>query len=77
MAMPSAAPIALYPNPTCGEVAFSQRVSDVLVFDLAGEQVMQHAQPCSFINLEELSTGWYAVQFNYGGQRWTQQIIRE
>ena len=75
--MPSAAPIALYPNPTRGEVAFSQQVSDVLVFDLAGQQVMQHAQPCSSINLEELSTGWYAVQFNCGGQRWTQQIIRE
>lgn len=71
------APIAVYPNPTRGEVAFSQPVSDVLVFDLAGKQVLQHTQSCNSINLESLYAGWYAVQFSRGGQRWTQQIIRE
>ena len=75
--MPTSVPVALYPNPTRGDVIFSQPVTDVMVFDLAGQQVMQHAQPCSSINLEELSAGWYAVQFNCGGQRWTQQIIRD
>ena len=75
--MPTSVPIALYPNPTSGEVIFSQPVTDVVVINLAGQQVMQHSTPCSSINFDELSAGWYAVQFNCGGQRWTQQIIRE
>lgn len=69
--------VAVFPNPTRGTVNFSQPVTDVVVTDLAGQKVMQHPQPCVFINLEELSTGWYAVQFSCGGQRWKQQIIRE
>ena len=75
--MTASAPITLYPNPSRGEVTFSQPVTDIVVFDLAGQQVMQHTQPCSSINFEGLKTGWYALQFTSGGQRWTQQIIRE
>jgi len=75
--MPTAVPIALFPNPTSDNVTFSQPVTNVTVFDLAGQQVMQHTQPCSSINFEGLKTGWYALQFMSGGQRWTQQIIRE
>ena len=70
-------PVTIFPNPTLGEVNFSQPVTDVVIFDLAGKKVTQHAQPCSSIDLESLKPGWYAVQFSHGGQRWTQQIIRE
>ncbi|MGB2190773.1 MAG: T9SS type A sorting domain-containing protein [Flavobacteriales bacterium] len=70
-------PVTIFPNPTLGEVYFSRPVTDVMVFDLAGKKVTQHAQPCSSIDLESLEPGWYAVQFSHGGQRWMQQIIRE
>ena len=75
--MPADTPVNLFPNPTRGGVTFSQPVTDVVVIDLAGQRVLQHAPRCAAINLEELSAGWYAVHFSHGGQRWTEQIILE
>jgi hypothetical protein len=72
----SAAVIA-FPNPTRDNVTFSQPVTNVVVFDLAGQQVMHHTLPSTSINLEGLGAGWYVVQFNCGDRRWSQQIIRK
>jgi hypothetical protein len=61
--------LAIYPNPTTGVLNFSEKLSNVEVYDVVGRKVYSLSEAETSINVSGLSAGHYLLVANKEGER--------
>ena len=59
--------LKMFPNPTSGQLNFSQKIDAVRIFDLHGALIMQSILDSEYLNLSGLSQGTYMIETFQGG----------
>ncbi|MEM6686269.1 MAG: T9SS type A sorting domain-containing protein, partial [Bacteroidota bacterium] len=72
----------IYPNPTNGNTVYintknNAEVTSVKIFDIAGKQIIQLANPNREINVQGLQQGMYVLQLAIGNQTITKKLIKQ
>ena len=69
--------ISVFPNPTAGKIElFGVENGTIRIFDKIGRVILEAENPGSEIDISDLATGVYFVQFIVDGQMITKRIIK-
>ncbi len=72
--------MAIYPNPTNGDILYvntknNVEITSLQVYDMTGKQVLQQTNPSNEINIQELQKGIYILQLNTYNQTINKKLI--
>lgn len=75
---PQALDIAIYPNPVdpLGMVYFSDRLSDIQVFDISGKQVFSQNTSSTSLDISALDNGIYFLHALLNGRALKQKVVK-
>ena len=60
---------SFYPNPATKTIKFNQDINSVVIYDIAGKEMLRKENNESILDISELKAGIYIVDFNDGKQR--------
>ena len=68
--------LTIYPNPTAGEVRFSTTVTEIVVYDVLGHEVLRLSNASS-LDLSLLPQGIYMLRLMLPGSATTRRIVKQ
>lgn len=68
--------LTIYPNPTAGEVRFSTAVTEIVVYDVLGHEVLRLSNASS-LDLSPLPQGIYMLRLMLPGSATTRRIVKQ
>ena len=58
-----------YPNPATKTLTFNQDINSVVIYDIAGKEMLRKEKEETIVDISEFKSGIYIVDFNDGKQR--------
>ncbi|MBN9313821.1 MAG: hypothetical protein BGO40_02700 [Chryseobacterium sp. 39-10] len=69
--------VKVFPNPFAEQLSFSQAVSNVVIYDLAGRKIFAEAASNKSIMLNFLKPGQYLIRYELNGAKFSKMITKK